>query len=539
MRKKAKAKHSSAASRDGWKMKHFSLLPYGAFCPLAVLGEHVFSKTKRDTMLPSILVSARVWLIDKFPGLRPITILSALWRLWCGEVLCHHLEWIETWRHEDLGALPGSETHDILEDFEVSLDLALLGKADGEVDLEVLPLLCGFSQDQSACFCRTSWKATLTFARYVGFNIGAIDAVWAFYSQCSQQVQTQHSVAPIEIGRKTGLFQGCGLSLMLLMRINALWRLYVKNRCNNVILKAWVDDRLGWALGPTAKEDTILAVAATKQFDAALKWKQNNLKSYCFTTQVAVAQDLAFGTGMPSKTEFTYLGTDFDLSLAGNIRQTNFTMPKKIIAKVNRRCQRIRIAVQQSKHRRFQVKRMVLPLFKYSAQWRRRLAKQNMNCVIERCVLPNGKIWKGRSPALMWCNVLGFQLSPDYTELFEVFASRVRSIRKKVIRGLPMVFPQSLLGVHVLVGVRLTLSTLTRIEVESTLVGSQRKVWKLLLLKLGRNHCFSMTTVATWTPILMHSLFSKLTSFMEMKAMISCTGGSLSVAHLISVTFKR
>ena len=79
---------------------------------------------------------------------------------------------------------------------------------------------------------------------------------------------------------------------------------------------------------------------------------------------------------------------------------------------------------------------MVIPCISWGGQWKCNKGLEKTVTAIERTAL-RGKSWKGRSPALMWLNVLSYKIHPGFQQDIVAVQYQVRKLRRQTIKGQP------------------------------------------------------------------------------------------------------
>ena len=145
---------------DGWRVAELKRLPSG-FLDLLV---ELFTAVERAGRWPGALLEAVVSLIPKGQGgqplkMRPITVTSAVYRLWAATRLRDVMAWQEDWINKcQYGFRPGFGTLDAYWEWAAALEVSLLG---GEP-------LSGVSFDFVKCFDRVPHGISLDLAEACG-----------------------------------------------------------------------------------------------------------------------------------------------------------------------------------------------------------------------------------------------------------------------------------------------------------------------------------------------------------------------------------
>eukprot|EP00660_Eupelagonema_oceanica_P019105 gene19105-biopygen18276 len=135
---KRMGKHQ-AAGMEGWKPADLKKLPL----PLLDMLAEVFNGIEKTGTWPKTLMRSLITLIPKGEGaeplqMRPISVMSAVYRLWASTRLRTMIEWQEQWAAKgQRGYRPGQGTEDLCWDLALQLEEALLkGEPFGGASLD-------------------------------------------------------------------------------------------------------------------------------------------------------------------------------------------------------------------------------------------------------------------------------------------------------------------------------------------------------------------------------------------------------------------
>eukprot|EP00660_Eupelagonema_oceanica_P019121 gene19121-biopygen9988 len=128
-----------AAGMEGWKPAELKKLPM----PLLEMLAEVFNCIEKTGTWPKALMRSLITLIPKGEGaeplkMRPISVMSAVYRLWASARLRTMIEWQERWAAKgQRGYRPGQGTEDLYWDLALRLEEALLkGEPFGGASLD-------------------------------------------------------------------------------------------------------------------------------------------------------------------------------------------------------------------------------------------------------------------------------------------------------------------------------------------------------------------------------------------------------------------
>jgi len=217
--------------------------------------------------------------------------------------------------------------------------------------------------------------------------------------------------------------------MILLAGVMAAYVRQVKAEAPDVKHGVFVDDRLMWAVGQPGALQFQNALRATKEFDDRCKFKWNVGKGVLFhangpSNRVSRAWKRCVGK---VSTKFDNLGLEYTTKRDG-LRDAKRRVKPKVFAKCKRQLERIRLACRNGKIRRKCVHSLIMPKLRYGAAWRKTSGSDKLTIAVERCI--RGKVWAGRSRALMWMLDLGAEAHPQFTEDWAVICAIARRLRK-------------------------------------------------------------------------------------------------------------
>ena len=200
---------------DGWSLEDLCALPDQLLEWLADLLREV----ERQGRWPLLLAEGYTALIPKEgpPGplnMRPLTVLSMVYRLWAGIRLEEAIRWQEGWAHPcAFGFRPARSALDGATVTQVLLELCRLkGWA-----------VAGMSIDYVKCFDLIPQAVVLALVLELGMDPGVARALGAMYKQLRRAIKVAGCLGAW--WRATnGILQGCPLSVNLVNVLTTIWK---------------------------------------------------------------------------------------------------------------------------------------------------------------------------------------------------------------------------------------------------------------------------------------------------------------------------
>ena len=391
------SKHKSAGL-DGWAGTMLVRLPACFWDALASL----WNSALDCGSLPAAWTQIRVSLIPKTDGgHRPLAVASVLWRIVGKAVISRLRSWQLEWAHPALiGAMPGRGMGMLHSAMSESLASARRRGAT----------FAGFKADVKKCFDSIDIRQALQTAEWLGLPPCLSRLLLVFYGEQRRFVSWQGVFAEGAIRPSRGLLQGCPFSPLLLNTVMQAWTLRVKLHAE-VHMAVYLDDRTCWMTGRGAVDKLSDAAQACKEADRFFGLELHPEKQSAFTNGEAARRQMRELQELmgPITDSFKLLGVHYQLGSAKGIDTDELT------AKVQRRSERIGMAVNSLATRRRLLREMVITLFMWAGPWQQygKKARQLWASSIERA-LWGGSRPRGRSVLLAW-HVLGRpQLHPDF-----------------------------------------------------------------------------------------------------------------------------
>eukprot|EP01059_Diplonema_ambulator_P009922 TRINITY_DN198_c0_g1_i7.p1 TRINITY_DN198_c0_g1~~TRINITY_DN198_c0_g1_i7.p1 ORF type:complete len:1582 (+),score=531.22 TRINITY_DN198_c0_g1_i7:1237-5982(+) len=206
----------SAAGTDGWRMSELRHLPDQILEGWAALLNHI----EETGVWPKAMRLALVTLIPKCEDAgplehRPITVTSAVYRLWACTRLRDILAWQEKWIHRTQhGFRKGHGTEDALLDICFDIEEAVLDKKP----------LVGVALDFAKCFDSVPQQLVFRLMEDLGMDVDILRAMKGMYGTMERRFRYATGVGEV-FTTTNGILQGCPLSVVM---INALLAVLMK-----------------------------------------------------------------------------------------------------------------------------------------------------------------------------------------------------------------------------------------------------------------------------------------------------------------------
>ena len=210
----SKMRTASAAGLDGWRVAELRALPDSLLERLVEL----LSCVEQTGQWPQGVAEGVITLISKGEGaspenLRPISVMSTVYRLWAAARLREVIKWQEKWLASTAhGFRPHHGTDDVFWHLALQVERSML---------EGTPLH-GISLDYGKCFDRIPVHIVLNLASHLGLapNIGR--PLQGMYAQLVRRFRiSTHMGTPFK--STNGILHGCPLSVILLNALVNVW----------------------------------------------------------------------------------------------------------------------------------------------------------------------------------------------------------------------------------------------------------------------------------------------------------------------------
>ena len=264
----AKQSTRCAAGIEGWRVAELKALPPFLLDKLAQLLNQV-EKTGR---WPRSLERALVTLVPKGEGghplaMRPISVASAVYRLWAATRLRDAMRWQEGWAHPGQhGFRPKHGTLDVYWEMALRVEDALLSGTE----------LAGILLDYAKCFDRLPHGIMLRLASESGAPDRLMAPIRSMYSHLRRRFKFCGGVGEV-FQATNGILQGCPLSVVLLNLLVSVWARAVSAE-TDASPSAYADDT-----GALGSQDAVRDAGQITVAYCSLTGQQLNVdKSACF-----------------------------------------------------------------------------------------------------------------------------------------------------------------------------------------------------------------------------------------------------------------
>ena len=276
----SRMKSNTACGCDGWRMDELKRLPVPLLDRLA----SIFNAVEETGSWPAALTVGIVSIISKGEGtsplkLRPIGVMSCVYRLWAATRVGEVLAWQDKWLHRCLhGFRSGHGAEDVWWEQALAIETALL---NGEE-------LFGLSLDYGKCFDRVPVHIVLELALEAGMPTRLVTPLRTLYEKLVRRFRVGRGIGK-EFKATNGIIQGCPLSVVLLNLLVNVWARAVETESPEAKPCGYADDT-----GATATElkpiQKVLDI--TGDFARVTKQCLNASKSKCWCTAASGRQRL-------------------------------------------------------------------------------------------------------------------------------------------------------------------------------------------------------------------------------------------------------
>ena len=225
--------NKSAPGADGWRVKELKSLPIQLLDRLA----EIFNIVEDTGNWPDSFLLGMVSLISKGEGtaplsLRPITVMSAVYRLWAATRVRIIMQWQENWINNELkGYRSGCGAEDVWWEQALRIENALLSGEE----------LHGSSLDYAKCFDKVPVEIVLKIAELQGMSDKLVVPLRSLYASLTRRFKFGGGVGEA-FAATNGIVQGCLLSVALLNILVNVWAQAVKQGTDGVQPACFADD---------------------------------------------------------------------------------------------------------------------------------------------------------------------------------------------------------------------------------------------------------------------------------------------------------
>jgi len=270
----------SAPGMDCWRVDELKQLPVVFLDRLACL----FSLIEETGLWPDDLTKGIVSLISKGEGskptkLRPIGLMSCVYRLWAAARVGDVMAWQEFWIDKSMhGFRRCHGAEDVWWTQALAIEDALLQGTS----------LFGLSLDYGKCFDRVPAHLVLQLAERYGMSPKIVKPMQSLYARLSRRFRFGVALGA-EFQSTNGIIQGCPLSVVLLNLLVSVWTNAVNSEVPDASPCGYADDT-GMTSGSAGALQRTLNI--TGSFATVTGQVLNASKSKCWSTASSHELDL-------------------------------------------------------------------------------------------------------------------------------------------------------------------------------------------------------------------------------------------------------
>ena len=277
-----RANTKSARGADGWSFEDLALLPEELLQRLCDL-LHVVEATGQ---WPAAIAVGLISPIPKDDSgfsaahVRPITVMSCVYRLWAATRCRELVRWQTEWITDDVtNNRPAQGCEDVWWELALKIEDSLLHEEQ----------LVGGSLDYAKAFDKLPKEVLLHLVQHMGLEPGIHRALSGMYGQLQRRWKVGGMVGA-EFRSTNGILQGCPLSVILLNAYVQTWANLIRAKCPGVQPKAYADD-----MGMTCMELVQLqdALDTTQRYAHCTGMEINAGKSHVWATTTESRRGLA------------------------------------------------------------------------------------------------------------------------------------------------------------------------------------------------------------------------------------------------------
>eukprot|EP00660_Eupelagonema_oceanica_P019407 gene19407-biopygen14683 len=274
----------------------------------------VFNGIERTGTWPKTLMRSLITLIPKGEGaeplqMRPISVMSAVCRLWASTRLKTMIEWQERWATKgQRGYRPGQGTEDLYWELALKLEEALL-KGDP---------FGGASLDSEKAFDRIPQGILMNLMEELGLHERLVAPLRAMYKGLRRRFQTTGASVGEEFSATNGILQGCPISVICLNALIAVWAKAVEEEAPGVQTAAFADDK--WMISASREKGEVTRALqkgadVSHEFAKLTGERHNVKKTFAFGTTPDARRPIRIG-GVAVKVKPQMKGVGVHLSAA-------------------------------------------------------------------------------------------------------------------------------------------------------------------------------------------------------------------------------
>ena len=332
---KKQSKHT-AMGADGWRATELKRLPPFLWNQLAT----VLNVVEATGRWPKTLLRAICCLIPKDKAgpleLRPLSIMSSIYRMWGSIRTQDLLIWQERWLHHNArGFRKNSGTEDLFWQLAVRVEKAILCGEE----------LYGVSFDFRKCFDLIPHGILFSILQEMGLPSGILQPMRHMYNDLKRYWKLGKTAIGQPWQTTNGVLQGCGVSVVLLNCLVTLWLRAVSAEVPSSVPGGYADDVHATATTPAAVQKV---VAITEEYAALSGQELNADKSFVFAVtlpQRTKLNNVKLGNKkLQVKSNIDMLGVSIAMDQAKTGASGKGTRADKRARKTKSRCQRLRYA---------------------------------------------------------------------------------------------------------------------------------------------------------------------------------------------------
>ena len=279
----SRMKSSSSPGPDGWRVSELKALPDSLLERLASL----LNVIEQTGCWPDALAQGVISLISKGEGsepnkLRPISVMSVIYRLWVAARLKHIMLWQESWIDDCLhGFRLAHSPADAWWPLALKIEHALLFGED----------LSGIALDYSKCFDRVPIDIVFKLARCIGMPWQILTPLRSMYANLKRRFVFAGAIGKSFVSTN-GILQGCPLSIIMLNLLVNVWVKAVKSEVPDANPYGFADDTGATAHGTNGHITLQSVMDLTGEYAALTGQALNVDKSAAWATTTAAQSNV-------------------------------------------------------------------------------------------------------------------------------------------------------------------------------------------------------------------------------------------------------
>ena len=294
-----------APGMDAWTALHLCNLPISFWDQVGVLWDACL----RHGRVPVMWKEVRIALLPKATGgMRPLAIVTVLWRICMSATLRKLRAWIADWACPELfGALPGKGIMEVHERFYEAVSTAKQTR---------VPIWLGARLMSASVLIQSALRLPFKCGDGLVPPQQFVICLLIFTANSVDGLLGRVLFTLTRYLARRGLLQGCPASPALLNALMTVWVRFVKREEPRISLAIYLDDRTLWKKGRQSLEVVVNAMTAGAKADAILGFELHPDKLASFATKPQLVAKVRKETnllGVPADT-FTLLGIQYNLA---------------------------------------------------------------------------------------------------------------------------------------------------------------------------------------------------------------------------------